>query len=355
MRPKVSIVVPIYNSRDFLERCVASIAEQTYTNLEVILIDDGSSDDSLKVCKILQKSDSRIIVIAQKNKGVSSARNLGIDSATGDYITFVDSDDWLEKDAIAKMVQMMADNRVDCVRTHYVINTGDEELPIRPSMRLTPGLISKEAIAPLVNDLLLAKDNCYVMLLLIKKSVLDTYKIRFSKELSMMEDVVFYCELLSKLERLYISEQSTYHYFWNQNSASKSINRLVENAKSTIQVSTLLDEQVRKTYPRQLDVFDIGAIHATHLSLITSRILTSTRRSKTLTLRDVKCYIDSIHTLPGFHELITSSNIDSLKKHLRLSVYFVIKKRYLLFYIILRLRIVASALRDSFRSYHVSP
>ena len=90
---KVSVVIPVYNVRLYLERCVQSVLRQTYKDLEIILVDDGSKDDSGKLCDQLALSDQRIRVIHQENQGLSGARNTGIRQATGEYIIFLDSDD----------------------------------------------------------------------------------------------------------------------------------------------------------------------------------------------------------------------------------------------------------------------
>lgn len=93
---KISVVVPVYNVEAFLERCVHSLCRQTYTNLEIILVDDGSPDHSGDLCDTLAARDNRIVVIHKQNGGLSDARNTGIAHATGDYIAFVDSDDWYD-------------------------------------------------------------------------------------------------------------------------------------------------------------------------------------------------------------------------------------------------------------------
>ena len=92
---KISIIVPIYNVKPYLEQCILSIINQTYLNLEIILVNDGSTDGSLLICENFAKKDDRIVLITQQNMGLSSARNLGIEIATGEYIMFVDSDDWI--------------------------------------------------------------------------------------------------------------------------------------------------------------------------------------------------------------------------------------------------------------------
>lgn len=102
--PLVSIIVPIYNVENYLERCVHSLINQTYSNLEIILVDDGSTDNSGFLCDKLANIDSRIRVIHQKNKGLSGARNTGLGYISGDFVAFVDSDDWIEQEMLEKMV-----------------------------------------------------------------------------------------------------------------------------------------------------------------------------------------------------------------------------------------------------------
>lgn len=104
MGKKITVIVPVYNTK-ILTRCVNSILKQSYENLEVIIIDDGSTDGSAQVCDELSKSDKRVRVIHQKNKGIATTRNIGIENATGYYISFVDSDDYLEKDLYKNLIE----------------------------------------------------------------------------------------------------------------------------------------------------------------------------------------------------------------------------------------------------------
>lgn len=106
---KVSIIIPVYNASKYLDKCISSIVNQTYIDLEIILIDDGSIDNSLEICKLWECKDNRIIVCSQKNSGQASARNRGLDIATGNYISFVDSDDFIDYTMIEKML-----NRIIC-------------------------------------------------------------------------------------------------------------------------------------------------------------------------------------------------------------------------------------------------
>ena len=99
---KVSIIIPVYKAAPYLQKCIETVLHQTYSNIEVILINDGSKDNSLEICKEYAAVDNRIKVFDIPNGGVSNARNMGIENATGDYLMFVDADDWLSEDAIEK-------------------------------------------------------------------------------------------------------------------------------------------------------------------------------------------------------------------------------------------------------------
>lgn len=113
MNSKISIIVPIYNTAKYLPTCLNSILNQTYQNLEIILVDDGSTDNSSKIIKEYAKKDQRIKVIHQKNAGLSSARNAGLETATGDYVTFVDSDDEIDLKMIKKMMGAISSSKAD--------------------------------------------------------------------------------------------------------------------------------------------------------------------------------------------------------------------------------------------------
>ena len=105
----VSIVIPTYNVENYIEKCIRSLLGQTYGNIEVIVVSDGSTDSSVRICRELQKTDGRIRIIEKENGGVSSARNTGIRCAAGDFLMLVDSDDWVEPNTIETMLQAIQD------------------------------------------------------------------------------------------------------------------------------------------------------------------------------------------------------------------------------------------------------
>ena len=98
MEEKISVIVPIYNVKEYLDKCISSICNQTYKNLEIILVDDGSTDGSATICDAFAKKDDRIVVIHKENGGLTSTRKAGVNIATGKYIGFVDGDDWIDED-----------------------------------------------------------------------------------------------------------------------------------------------------------------------------------------------------------------------------------------------------------------
>lgn len=120
MGPKVSIIIPVYNTSDYLSQCLESLVGQTYRNLEIILIDDASKDSSPEICDQYAAKDSRVIVVHKQNEGASFARKAGIDLASGEYVMFVDSDDWIENDTVSQLVDSAEMNKADCVLFSYM-------------------------------------------------------------------------------------------------------------------------------------------------------------------------------------------------------------------------------------------
>lgn len=133
--PLLSVIVPVYNVEAYVARCVESILNQTYKNLEVILVDDGATDASGAICDTFAAQDPRVRVIHKENGGLSSARNAGLETATGEYITFVDSDDWIEGDALEKLLAAALEHQVELVvggRYDVDGKTGEKRLGLCP-------------------------------------------------------------------------------------------------------------------------------------------------------------------------------------------------------------------------------
>ena len=117
--PLVSIIVPVYNAQAHIARCIESIRKQTYQNIEIILLNDGSNDVSLHICQMFADVEPRIVLVDKKNSGVSATRNLGLKLAQGEYLQFADSDDYLQPDATRRMVEKAVQYNADMVIAHY--------------------------------------------------------------------------------------------------------------------------------------------------------------------------------------------------------------------------------------------
>ena len=133
MNPKISVIVPVYNVEKFIGRCLDSIINQTMEDLEIILVDDGSTDNSGIICDEYSEIDNRITVIHKENGGLSSARNIGLDIATGDWIAFVDSDDYIEKDMYENLYKTAIDRNVDICACFFKYLTVDNKMLFNPT------------------------------------------------------------------------------------------------------------------------------------------------------------------------------------------------------------------------------
>lgn len=132
MNDKISVIIPVYNTADYLEKCFSSIAQQQYTNFEVIIVDDGSEDESSIICDKWAAIDSRFIVYHQKNSGQAAARNYGIEVSNGEYLAFVDSDDYVSSDYLKVLIESLKNSSADIVLCAYVEHRGDKEKVLGP-------------------------------------------------------------------------------------------------------------------------------------------------------------------------------------------------------------------------------
>ena len=211
--PLVSVIVPIYNCEEYLNKCVESIVNQTYKNLEIILVDDGSIDNSLKMCTEWSKKDKRIKVIHKKNGGVSSARNVGIDSATGKYISFVDSDDWIDPNYYKKMIEIVLNQKADIVQCSYnrILKTAKEKISLKK------GIYNNEEMLIMALNPQTGIGFCHMKLY--NKKVVDG--ILFDESLLVGEDALFNENIASKKLKLIVIDEALYNYRINQQSTTK--------------------------------------------------------------------------------------------------------------------------------------
>lgn len=252
---KISIIVPVYNNYDYLDKCIKSLLNQTYKNIEIILINDGSTDNSLSILKKYASKDKRIVLIDKKNEGVSKARNVGIKKSTGKYITFCDSDDYLELDAIETIYYTLINNKADVVRSNYKVHYSNSnkidigDLSLIGNSKYNNDEIRNEIIPRILDGNL----PCFVYLLLINKKIIMEDNIYFREDIKMMEDVVFYLDILSKTGNLYIIEKITYNIQFNTNGATNNKKNYERNINDVIKVNNYIKKILHKEKLDNLD------------------------------------------------------------------------------------------------------
>ena len=207
MEKKVSIIIPVYNTQKYLKKCINSIIDQTYSNLEIILVNDGSTDNSLEICKEYEKIDERVFIISGENHGVSHARNMGIRKAKGEYLYFADSDDYLETDAIEKMIQGF--EKADCELIIAGYNEVESEEKIVKKSWGKSKLKSDDA-----KKLILDENGVggYLWNKLFKLSLIKKFEIKFDETIYVWEDVLFVMEYLDKCKYVCLIDDIVYAY-----------------------------------------------------------------------------------------------------------------------------------------------
>ena len=211
----VSVVVPVYNVEKYIGECVSSILKQTYKNLEVIIVLDGSQDGSVGICRKLQETDKRIRIIEKENGGVSSARNIGIQRAQGDYLMFVDGDDWLESNAVETLLLATKKYKVDaCFSNCYYRN---EDAVVRATkVERIDRIDANELIEKHLKFQFLASPWLTLVRLTKVKQCL------FDESIHTLEDWEYNFRMLTCIRAATIIDSPFYHYREVQGSASKS-------------------------------------------------------------------------------------------------------------------------------------
>lgn len=214
---KISVVIPVYNSEKYLKSCLDSVICQSHRDLEIILIDDGSTDKSGEICDDYAKSDDRMIVIHNENRGVSAARNIGISVSTGDCIHFLDSDDYLDDDAYEYMLGLMDKHGCDVVNCeHYVTYPANEK--IHSSAKECYGLFtSREDMHRVIMS-----GKPFLWTNLFKRELIcGDSSPRLREDIYRGEDTLFLNEILENARSVYFDKRPLYHYVQSDESACR--------------------------------------------------------------------------------------------------------------------------------------
>ena len=245
MGEKISVIVPVYNVEQYLERCVDSIINQTYTNLEIILVNDGSTDNSGKLCDELAKKDERIRVIHKENGGLSDARNRGIDEAKSELVGFIDSDDYIDSDMYEVLLENLNDTDADlsmCALYDVYNNTPEEQVTNKEIWELS----SEQAIKMVMEAKIL---SVTAVNKLYRKSLFSDLKFEVGK---IAEDAFIMIKLLDKCEKIVATNEKKYYYVHRENSITtqKFSTKFLNVIEAYEQNSNIILEK----YPKLKDV-----------------------------------------------------------------------------------------------------
>ena len=235
----LSVIIPVYNAEKTIERAISSVIHQSVKNIEIILIDDGSTDKSSTICQNFCENNKNILYFRQNNKGLSAARNVGIQHAQGTYLTFLDADDWIDNDYYHDMIQTMKENEVQMVMTGYTREFWGEKTCHRKSLICvsTP----KEICFEKKDSVFFTKTYSYNIFIhvwnkLYLRDIIISNNIGFDENLRYAEDVPFNIQYYKNIKQIFITTSCGYHY------------RHINTKSLTSKWTTNLMESNRQTY-----------------------------------------------------------------------------------------------------------
>ena len=247
----VSIIVPVYNAEKYLVDTVHSILKQKYKDFELILVDDGSTDNSLDLCISIADKDERVVILHQENQGVSAARNAGINIAKGKYICFIDSDDYIEMDMLECLLENAENYQADISCCGLVQVALDGEIKNhychgeKKCFTNMEELMQAFFVEPMYKEILYGPYNKIIRTEIVKE-------VRFNKEYTVAEDLLFNFECLEKTKVFYLENRELYHYIKRENSISTS--KFSQKEFDYIYVADILLDKAKSKYPSLTDV-----------------------------------------------------------------------------------------------------
>lgn len=241
---KISIIMPVYNKEKYLDESIESILNQTYENFELIIINDGSTDNSSSICHKFQQEDNRIKVIDIENNGVSNARNIGLKNANGEYIQFIDGDDYIDKYMLEDLVELSKKYNTDIIIT--AIKKID--LKSNKSKEILLPFSGLKSIDNIMNNFakIQKETGIYgcVSNKFIKKSIIDEHNLKFDERLWLAEDLDFYLELYKYVTSVYFCNKVYYYYVQeaeNSSTTSDKKHNYLQQAEIIIKEKEMLD------------------------------------------------------------------------------------------------------------------
>ena len=327
MEDLITVVVPIYKLEKYLKKCIDSIIKQTYKNLEIILVDDGSPDKCPQICDEYVKKDSRIKVIHKKNGGVSSARNLGIKSANGIWIAFIDADDWIEEKYFEELIYNAKENGAEVSLCGYnrVVNSERKEKILNSKSEI---LNSKEYLIKALNP---QTGYGFVHLKIIRRDIIKD--VQFNQNLVVGEDALFNVAIAPNINKAIYCNKALYNYRINSESVVKKFDnnyakkylRSMQECKKYILETYKDDKQIIQNY------YNYVGFHVMLVAVNFCYHPDNKIKNRRKLLKEVCNY-------PEFKEGIRKSNYENLSLTRKITLFTLKNKLYFFTSIICKIR-----------------
>ena len=309
MLPLISIIVPVYNVEKFLDKCIISILNQSYNNIEIILINDGSLDNSLAICEKYKKIDKRVKLFNKKNEGVSSARNFGLVKSTGEFILFVDGDDYINENCINILYKSLIENHCDISCANIISeNLNGEEINLLKTN-------DKKHIFS-INDYSMYNRSVYNKLFRRNCLLSSKKQVFFDESIHYGEDALFVVQAFIRAKKIIFTPEKTYHYVIHQSSAMHNFS--YKSLSELTAWNRIIDCLI--PYPKALKEAKA------QLSINSQRILINLYRNDNFNLTNKKLLLDNLRK---YKMDVYSSKYISIKNKLYYLIFSLNPKLYI--------------------------
>ena len=295
--PQISVIVPVYNAEKYVHRCIDSILVQTFTDFELLLINDGSKDKSGTICDEYAAKDSRVRVFHKKNGGVSSARNVGLDNAKGIWVAYVDSDDWVTNDYLKNLLSH-TQGKIDLVVSFptYIYRDGTSKKVEYPSKLVNENNFEDIFVEHSMHQ------NTSPWSKLFRRELIERFNIRFCEEMHIGEDLLFLYTYMIHTVNIYISKDTDYLYSYDlETSLTKRVNPYKSEFTGYTNIKQVVEELIRKREIKSEDSLKrLGWVIGYYTRNVLNSLYHDTslgRKQRLVTLKelDVEPYLKYLH------------------------------------------------------------
>lgn len=271
---KISIIIPVYNVEKYMKKCIESVINQTYKNIEIILVDDGSTDRSAHICDEYEKKDKRIVVIHKKNGGLADARNAGIVKASGKYLGFIDSDDYIENDMYEVLYNNIKKENADISMCGLISCYKDTDMEIYKNEKTNYYVFNDEEA---IRNVLEGKNNSvWAVNKLYKKELFDNVRYPVGKY---AEDAFVIIKILMQCEKVVFTTQKKYYYI--RRNSSITTNGFNKKSYDFLEAQIKNRDLIEKKYPNLMDVAQFR-VCLSYFSILDKMILANAKIDKSV-------------------------------------------------------------------------